>query len=123
MRNSQTLTRRRRQLWRTRPLPAVRGYLVTGGRDETTKQMAPLNRRWSPSRSHDGGLLPRYDWGNPVGGPPGENAGSSVSDLIDPTEMKLRPAYALHEDGITPMRARIAERLGGQALRFAHGSK
>jgi len=34
-----------------------------------------------------------------------------VSDLIDTTEMYLRTIYELEEEGITPMRARIAERL------------
>jgi len=35
-----------------------------------------------------------------------------VSDLIDTTEMYLRTVYELQEEGIAPMRARIAERLG-----------
>ena len=35
-----------------------------------------------------------------------------MSDLIDTTEMYLRTIYELREEGITPMRARIAERLG-----------
>jgi len=34
-----------------------------------------------------------------------------VSDLIDTTEMYLRTVYELQEEGIVPMRARIAERL------------
>jgi DtxR family transcriptional regulator, iron-dependent repressor len=34
-----------------------------------------------------------------------------VSDLIDTTEMYLRTVFELGEEGITPMRARIAERL------------
>ncbi|MBV9831430.1 MAG: metal-dependent transcriptional regulator [Marmoricola sp.] len=34
-----------------------------------------------------------------------------MSDLIDTTEMYLRTIYELVEEGITPMRARIAERL------------
>jgi DtxR family transcriptional regulator, iron-dependent repressor len=34
-----------------------------------------------------------------------------VSDLIDTTEMYLRTIFELGEEGITPMRARIAERL------------
>ena len=38
-----------------------------------------------------------------------ENAG--VSDLIDTTEMYLRTIYELVEEGIVPLRARIAERL------------
>ena len=38
--------------------------------------------------------------------------GSGVSDLIDTTEMYLRTIYELREEGITPLRARIAERLG-----------
>ena len=35
-----------------------------------------------------------------------------MSDLIDTTEMYLRTVYELQEEGIVPMRARIAERLG-----------
>lgn len=35
-----------------------------------------------------------------------------VSDLIDTTEMYLRTVFELEEEGIVPMRARIAERLG-----------
>ena len=36
---------------------------------------------------------------------------STVSDLIDTTEMYLRTIYELVEEGIVPLRARIAERL------------
>jgi DtxR family Mn-dependent transcriptional regulator len=39
----------------------------------------------------------------------GDNA--AVSDLIDTTEMYLRTIYELVEEGILPLRARIAERL------------
>jgi DtxR family transcriptional regulator, Mn-dependent transcriptional regulator len=39
----------------------------------------------------------------------GQNGG--VSDLIDTTEMYLRTIYELVEEGIVPLRARIAERL------------
>ena len=35
-----------------------------------------------------------------------------MSDLIDTTEMYLRTVFELQEEGIAPMRARIAERLG-----------
>ena len=35
-----------------------------------------------------------------------------MSDLIDTTEMYLRTIYELAEEGIIPLRARIAERLG-----------
>jgi DtxR family Mn-dependent transcriptional regulator len=35
-----------------------------------------------------------------------------VSDLVDTTEMYLKTIYELTEEGITPLRARIAERLG-----------
>jgi len=35
-----------------------------------------------------------------------------VSDLIDTTEMYLKTVYELAEEGIVPLRARIAERLG-----------
>ncbi len=35
-----------------------------------------------------------------------------MSDLIDTTEMYLRTIFELEEEGIVPLRARIAERLG-----------
>ena len=35
-----------------------------------------------------------------------------MSELIDTTEMYLRTVYELQEEGIPPLRARIAERLG-----------
>src|SRR2546430_12400131 len=38
--------------------------------------------------------------------------GDSVNDLIDTTEMYLRTVYELEEEGVVPLRARIAERLG-----------
>ena len=41
-----------------------------------------------------------------------------VSDLIDTTEMYLRTIYELQEEGIVPLRARIAERLGQRADRL-----
>ncbi len=37
---------------------------------------------------------------------------ADVSDLIDTTEMYLRTVFELQEEGVVPMRARIAERLG-----------
>ena len=43
------------------------------------------------------------------GGRMGHNG--AVSDLIDTTEMYLRTIYELEEEGIVPLRARIAERL------------
>lgn len=36
----------------------------------------------------------------------------STNDLIDTTEMYLKAIYELEEDGVTPLRARIVERLG-----------
>jgi DtxR family Mn-dependent transcriptional regulator len=36
----------------------------------------------------------------------------SQSDLIDTTEMYLRTVFELEEEGVVPLRARIAERLG-----------
>ena len=36
----------------------------------------------------------------------------TVSDLIDTTEMYLRTVFELEEEGVVPLRARIAERLG-----------
>jgi DtxR family transcriptional regulator, Mn-dependent transcriptional regulator len=38
--------------------------------------------------------------------------GPAVNELIDTTEMYLRTIYELEEEGIVPLRARIAERLG-----------
>src|SRR5438477_10953759 len=37
---------------------------------------------------------------------------AAVNDLIDTTEMYLRTVYELEEEGVVPLRARIAERLG-----------
>lgn len=34
-----------------------------------------------------------------------------MKDLVDTTEMYLRTIYELEEEGVTPLRARIAERL------------
>ncbi|MFC9997187.1 metal-dependent transcriptional regulator [Nocardia sp. NPDC127526] len=39
----------------------------------------------------------------------------TVQGLIDTTEMYLKAAYELEEDGVVPLRARIAERLGHTA--------
>ena len=52
----------------------------------------------------------------PVGSIPGNLVGNertqaSVNDLVDTTEMYLRTIYDLEEEGIIPLRARIAERL------------
>src|SRR6185503_16515922 len=41
-----------------------------------------------------------------------DRRGCSVNDLIDTTEMYLRTIYELEEEGVVPLRARIAERLG-----------
>ncbi len=38
--------------------------------------------------------------------------GGVVGDLIDTTEMYLKSVYELEEDGVTPLRARIVDRLG-----------
>src|SRR5690606_25640303 len=37
--------------------------------------------------------------------------GATVKDLVDTTEMYLRTIYDLEEEGVVPLRARIAERL------------
>src|SRR5437660_1039315 len=42
----------------------------------------------------------------------GWRPGSVSGDLIDTTEMYLRTIFELEEEGIVPLRARIAERLG-----------
>src|SRR3954452_14482152 len=44
---------------------------------------------------------------------------SHHSDLIDTTEMYLRTVYELEEEGVTPLRARIAERLGQSGPTFS----
>jgi len=41
-----------------------------------------------------------------------ETKGPVVNELIDTTEMYLRTIYELEEEGVVPLRARIAERLG-----------
>jgi DtxR family Mn-dependent transcriptional regulator len=41
-----------------------------------------------------------------------EAEGLPVTDLIDTTEMYLRTVFELEEEGVVPLRARIAERLG-----------
>src|SRR5579875_2096369 len=41
-----------------------------------------------------------------------EDRMSHRSDLIDTTEMYLRTVFELEEEGVVPLRARIAERLG-----------
>jgi DtxR family Mn-dependent transcriptional regulator len=47
------------------------------------------------------------------GAPPHDGSDTSVShDLIDTTEMYLRTIFELEEEGVVPLRARIAERLG-----------
>src|SRR6201991_2160894 len=39
------------------------------------------------------------------------NGGCRMNDLVDTTEMYLRTIYDLEEEGVVPLRARIAERL------------
>jgi len=52
-----------------------------------------------------GGTLGRIGWGATEGA-------VRVNELIDTTEMYLRTIYELEEEGVVPLRARIAERLG-----------
>ena len=40
-----------------------------------------------------------------------------MKDLVDTTEMYLRTIYDLEEEGVVPLRARIAERLAARAQR------
>ena len=40
-----------------------------------------------------------------------------MADLIDTTEMYLKTILELEEDGVTPLRARIVDRLGIQGRR------
>src|SRR5215471_4141685 len=55
-------------------------------------------------------LLERGGWLT-LPGLPAMGHNEQVSDLIDTTEMYLRTIYELVEEGIVPLRARIAERL------------
>ena len=41
-----------------------------------------------------------------------------MNDLIDTTEMYLRTVFELEEEGVVPLRARIAERLGMDPFAF-----
>lgn len=47
-----------------------------------------------------------------MGACPANGGPAQLSDLIDTTEMYLRTIFELEEEGIVPLRARIAERLG-----------
>src|SRR5919202_6393555 len=61
-------------------------------------------RRYRPRTRRTGDVaVPPYDRGR--------HGGVPVNDLIDTTEMYLRTIYELEEEGIVPLRARIAERL------------
>src|SRR6201988_2859664 len=51
---------------------------------------------------------PSRSWTSRLSG----NGGCGMNDLVDTTEMYLRTIYDLEEEGVTPLRARIAERLG-----------
>ena len=42
-----------------------------------------------------------------------------MNDLIDTTEMYLRTIFELEEEGVVPLRARIAERLGQSWARLS----
>src|SRR5690606_34294982 len=56
---------------------------------------------------------PAVPWRRPDGSVgSSRREGARVNDLIDTTEMYLRTIYELEEEGILPLRARIAERLG-----------
>nr|WP_276508358.1 metal-dependent transcriptional regulator [Modestobacter muralis] len=78
--------------------------------DATGGRASPRGARsWRQPRS----VVPlggpaRWSWPRRLGGPDG---GVSVNDLIDTTEMYLRTIFELEEEGIVPLRARIAERL------------
>ena len=64
-------------------------------RSEATSGQVGRAARWSASRVS-----------------PGKRRLAYVTDLIDTTEMYLRTIFELEEEGIRPLRARIAERLG-----------
>src|SRR5262249_32460707 len=77
------------------------------------RPLSPTCRaRWATARSATGSLQRPgvLTWLQP----PQSEIGpvSHHSDLIDTTEMYLRTVYELEEEGVVPLRARIAERLG-----------
>src|SRR4051812_49103459 len=77
---------------------------ATVPRPDATRSAAwRTSRRQSPRR---GPARPR-----PVRRLGGRHGGVPVNDLIDTTEMYLRTIFELEEEGIDPLRARIAERL------------
>ena len=46
-----------------------------------------------------------------------------MADLIDTTEMYLKTILELEEDGVTPLRARIVDRLGHSGRRCRRRSR
>src|SRR4051812_23902776 len=70
------------------------------------RRAAVIRRPGGPApRSVINGHRARIRWSTTEGA-------ASVNDLIDTTEMYLRTIYELEEEGVVPLRARIAERLG-----------
>jgi len=73
----------------------------------------PAKRGRSGPARHGG--ADRFDRAGPRAAPGtitgAEKGTASVNDLIDTTEMYLRTIFELEEEGIVPLRARIAERL------------
>src|SRR6478752_10704248 len=86
--------------WGCSPWRGVHGS--PGGCPSTTRGASSPPARTHPDGPR-GGRLP-----TPV---PGERTLARVTDLIDTTEMYLRTVFELEAEGITPLRARIAERL------------
>src|SRR3954471_17792287 len=82
---------------------------TTSRTDQPHAGFAPVPYRPGPApgRYHALGAA-----GAPLETPVQEMSMSHHSDLIDTTEMYLRTVYELEEEGVTPLRARIAERLG-----------
>jgi DtxR family Mn-dependent transcriptional regulator len=92
-----------------------------GGRPTARRgeQRGEVGRRDQWAREPEGRRGHRPILPAPLGGtahiapiPWSATKGPVVNELIDTTEMYLRTIYELEEEGVVPLRARIAERLG-----------
>src|SRR6478609_8789985 len=97
--------------------PAEKTVWVAGSQSSQPRQSAAAARRpgrpppWgTKSCALTSGILPPAAAGTPTS--TGCARMRPVSDLIDTTEMYLRTVFELEEEGVVPLRARIAERLG-----------
>lgn len=72
----------------------------------------PLTKANELPNDHQEVRLAYWGFPNDAASPMTREGLGSMRDLVDTTEMYLRTIYELEEEGITPLRARIAERLG-----------